>query len=152
MAFRLAKKASNWFRHIRNDNGFEMEFDSYYFCLIAGLHSGKNPGLSNSDSSEIVQNFPQAYRANRHLILALFLNAELKNLGISLVERSALNKQLTELINPISTTGLSDEGMKALNRYAYGGFLVLQDHFPEPPRSLDGFLVGYYQFLNRATI
>lgn len=149
MAFRLPKKASQWFRHIQNRNsGFELEFDSYYFCLISGLSTGKKHNLPNTETTEFVQQFPNEYKPNRHLIIALFLNAELKSLGISLEERTTLNKQLTKLIDPVSSTGLSDDGMREMNRYAYGGFRELENHFPEPPRTLDGFLVGYYQFLN----
>lgn len=148
MAFRLSKKANQWFKYIQKGNGFEIDFDSYYFCLIAGLTKGQPLSFTNAETTDVIQQFPKEYQPNRYLIIALFLNVELKRLGISLEERTTLNKKLTELINPISATGLSDDGMKALNSYAFRGFHELQTHFPEPPRSLDGFLVGYYQFLN----
>ncbi|GGC43047.1 hypothetical protein GCM10011386_39150 [Parapedobacter defluvii] len=149
MAFRIPDKAKQWFKHIQHKNsGFELEFDSYYFCLVLGISKGKKQSLPNAETTEFVQQFPNEYKPNRHLIIAMFLNAELKSLGISLEERSALNKQLTRLIDPISATGLSEEGMREMNRYAYGGFRELQNQFLEPPRTLDGFLVEYYQFLN----
>ena len=149
MSFRLPKKAGLWFKHIKgNGNGFELDFDSYYFCLIAGLAKGSKPAAPQSESTEIIQQFPKEYQPNRHLIIALYLNAKLKNMGISLGERTALNELLTKLINPISATGLSDEGMKDLNQYAFGGFQELHEYFPDPPRSLDSFLVEFYRFLN----
>jgi hypothetical protein len=148
MAFRLPDKARQWFTHIPKKNGFELEFDSYYFCLITGLKKGKKEPYTNSDTTEIVQQFPGEYKQHRHLIIALFLHTELTSLGISLKERNALNKELATLIDPASATKLSDDGMKLLNRYAYGGYLQLVQHFPEPPRTLDGFLVGFYKFIN----
>lgn len=149
MAFRLSKKASQWFTHISvKGTGFELEFDSYYFCLLAGLKTGRTESLSNSETTEIIQQFPKEYQSNRNLVIALFLHTELKRLGIELSEKTTLNKQLSILVQPNTGTNLSEEGMRLLNQYSFGGFTELQNHFPEPPRTLDNFLVGFYQFLN----
>lgn len=149
MAFRLSKKASQWFTHISgNKNGFDLFFDSYYFCLIAGLRKGRKETFTNNQTTEIIQQFPKDYLPNKHLIIALFLHTELNSFGIDLHERTILNKHLSQLIEPNSATNLSDEGMRILNQYSFGGSLVLQEHFPEAPRTLDGFLVGFYKFIN----
>lgn len=149
MAFRLPNKAKPWFTHISKTNGFNLDFDSYYFCLVSGLKSGKKHPLPNSETTEFVQQFPGEYKSHRHLIIALFLHTELNDLGISLTERTALNNILTQLIDPGSATNLSDDGMRYLNQYANHGFNELYQHFPEPPRTLDAFLIGFHKFVNQ---
>jgi regulator of sigma D len=150
MAFRIPNKAKTWFTHISKANGFNLDFDIYYFCLVAGLKNGKKQLLPSNETTEFVQQFVGDYRSHRHLIIASFLSTELKSLGIALTERNALNDILTQLIDPGSATNLSDEGMKYLNQYANQGFTLLLDSIPEPPRTLDGFLVAFYKFVNEA--
>lgn len=149
MAFRLSNKASQWFKHIKvKGSGFELEFDGYYFCLIAGLKTGRTENVPNSETTEIIQQFPREYQSNRRLIIALFLHTDLDRMGIDLNEKTALNKHLSFLIQPDSATNLSEDGMRILNQYSFGGFSELQSYFPEPPRTLDNFLVGFYKFIN----
>jgi hypothetical protein len=149
-SFYLPETAKPWFKHIQSkDSGFYLDFDIYYYCLLAGLiKSKKNPELTKKEMTEVIRHFPDEYIPNMHFIIALFLKTELDFLGIQLTEKKALDKELTRLLNPSSPTRISEEGMVELNNYAFGGFRELQTHFPEPPRTLDGFLVGYYQFLN----
>jgi hypothetical protein len=149
--FYIPEAARIWFKTIKGgqDSGFHLDFDIYYYCLLAGLsRSKKNPDLPKKDTVEIIRHFPAEYISNKHFIIALFLKTELDLLGIQLNEKKALDKELSRLLDPNSPTSLSEEGMKELNHYTFGGFRELQEHFPEAPRSLDGFLVGYYQFLN----
>lgn len=150
MAFFNPKKAKNWFKHIhKNGTGLELEFDIYYFCLMAGLYKPrKASSIPNTEIVEVIRFFPNEYKPNRHFIIALFLSKELMNLGVSLSEKKILNVQLNKLIDPLSPTSLSDIGMKELNKYAFGGFQVLQEYFPEPPRNLDAFLIGFYKMIN----
>jgi len=147
MAFRLSKRADQWFKHISGKNGFDLAFDSYYYCLIAGLKYKRKESLTGSQTTDIIQQFPKDYLPNKHLIIALFLYTELDKMGIDLHEKAILNKHLCQLIEPNSATNLSDEGMNILNQYSFGGFEVLQEKFNEPPRTLDNFLVGFYKFI-----
>ena len=112
---------------------------------MAGLHKQRKEDLTTSETTEIIQYFPAEYKKDRHLIVALFLKKELEQLGVSLKERKLLNNQLKILISTTSATRLSDEGMKELNKYAYGGFRVLQEHFQEPPRTLENFLITFHK-------
>lgn len=147
MAFRLANTAKQWFRHLKGKPGTDIDFDFFYFCFIAGIATGKKDPLPNAETTEIIQHFPKDYLAQRNLIIALFLKAELKDMGIDLEERKALNKQLSVLLDPNNVTKLSDEGLKLLNHYSHGGFLKIQERFPDEPRNLDAFLISYYEFL-----
>lgn len=151
MAFSIPKKAKGWFQHIQtkkgSNSGFELDFDIYYFCLMSGLAKPRKEELKSSETTEIIQSFPNEYKNARHLIVALFIKKELERFGVSLTERKALDNQLKRLINPTTPTSLSDQGMKELNQYAFGGFKVLLDHFPEPPRTLDSFLVGFHKMI-----
>jgi hypothetical protein len=151
-SFYLPNAAKPWFKHIlgNKETGFFLDFDIYYYCLLTGLLKlKKNPDVDKKDMTEIIRYFPDEYVANKHFIIALFLKTELSIQGIQLSEKKALDKELSRLLNPSNGgTSLSEDGMTQLNYYAFGGFRELQNHFPEPPRTLDGFLVGYYQFLN----
>ncbi len=153
MAFSIPRKSKDWFKNIQSrkgsGTGFELDFDIYYFCLMCGLAKPRKESLSNSETTEIIQSFPNEYQGNRHFIVALFVKKELERLGVSLKERKALDNQLKILISPTSPTSLSDQGMKELNQYANGGFKVLTEHFPEPPRTLDNFLIGFYKLMKK---
>ncbi|WP_461451637.1 hypothetical protein [Mucilaginibacter sp.] len=148
MAFRISNTARHWFRHLKGKPGTEIDFDFFYFCFIAGIATEKKDPLPNSETTELIQNFPKDYAPQRNLIIALFLKAELKDMGIDLNERKALNKELSGLLDPNTVTRLSDEGLKLLNYYSHGGFLKIQERIPEEPRNLDAFLISYYEFLN----
>lgn len=151
-SFYLPETAKPWFKHIQGnkESGFHLDFDIYYYCLVAGLTKRKkNATLPKKEMVEVIRYFPPEYVANKYFIIALFLKTELDILGIQLNEKKALDKELSRLLKPNSATDLSDEGMTELNNYAFGGFRELQNYFPEPPRTLDGFLVEFYQFLNK---
>jgi hypothetical protein len=36
-AFRLRKEAKSWFKEINDKNNLSIDFDLFYFCLMAGL-------------------------------------------------------------------------------------------------------------------
>ncbi|OEK03093.1 hypothetical protein BFP97_16880 [Roseivirga sp. 4D4] len=154
MAFRIPNTAKTWFKHIKSkqgsNTGFELDFDIHYFCLMAGLHTQRKEDLTASETTEIVQYFPSDYKKDRHLIIALFLKKELEQLGVSLKERKLLNNQLKILISTTSATRLSDQGMRELNKYANGGFRVLQEHFLEPPRTLENFLITFNKLFTKS--
>ncbi len=139
MAFRLRKDARKWFRHV--EDKLTLDFDSYYFCLLAGLAVGRKADVSTTETTELVDYFPGEYRSRGRLIVALFLSRELRALGIELAERALLHQEIQKLIDPLSSSHLSELGMKEANRYAYGGYEVLTEWFDESPQHIDTFLV-----------
>jgi hypothetical protein len=147
MPFRLLAKAHKWFRDVHGF--FEAEkapmFDEYYLCLMMGLAARKFRSDPGSDTHELPDNFPGEYSTRGRVIVSLFLRRELERCGIDLTERKALHKEISDLVNSSSLSGLSEEGMKQMNAYAHGGYEVLADLFGEEnrPRHIETFLPLY---------
>jgi hypothetical protein len=149
MPFRLRRDARKWFKDL--ESAFDLDFDMYYLCLMAGLAKRRKEDAQLAETTELVDEFPIAYRPRGRLIVSLFLSRELKELGIKLTERVSLHAEIQKLIDPLSASHLSEAGMKELNRYSYGGFDVLsQDWFDERPRNIETFLPLYKRKLNAA--
>lgn len=149
MPFRLRRDARNWFRDIEPE--FDLDFDMYYLCLIAGLGKCRKEDVVLAETTELLDEFPVLYRSRGRLIVSLFLSRELKELGIKLSERLALHTEIQKLVDPLSASHLTETGMKELNRYSFGGFDVLsQDWFDDRPRSIETFLPRYKRKLDAA--
>ena len=68
--FRILKDARAWFKDVYSkDEGFTIDFEVYYFCLMAGLATGqKRSDLSTTETTELVQNFPGNYKDKGKII------------------------------------------------------------------------------------
>jgi hypothetical protein len=142
MPFRLRRDSRKWFQDIAGD--FEVDFDMYYLCLVAGLAAGgRRAEVKTSDTTELVDTFPGSYREKGRVIIALFLATEIERMGISQDDREAVHKQIRELVDPRTPSQLSEDGMKLMNQISYGVFDVLTEQFDDRPRSIESFLVGY---------
>jgi len=150
MPFRLRSEAHGFFKHIRSS--FAMDFDMYYLCLMAGLAAARKEDVPTSQASELVDHFPGEYRAKGRVIVALFLSRELTELGIARSNRGVLHTAIAQLVDPLSPSHLSDDGMKELNKYSYGGYSVLSEWFDDPPRVFEAFLPLYKQKLDSIII
>lgn len=148
MPFRLPKDAKKWFRAFESQ--FELDFDIYYLCLMAGLATGRKADLSSTDTAELVDDFPGVYRQRGRLMVALFLSRELRALGVDYSERKALDSAIHALVEPRSPSHLSDGGMKEMNRYANGGLEALQEEFGDSPKSFEAFIINYRGFIEEA--
>jgi hypothetical protein len=150
MGFRIRQDARRWFRELRQ-GGFDLDFDIYYFCFMAGITAGSRCKieLSTEDAPEFISYFPGRYRDRGRLMVALFLSKELENNGIAMDEKRTVNALIARLTNPESQNYLSDEGMREFNKYAHGGFDVLQDWFDDRPRSLETFLRMFKKSLDK---
>lgn len=149
MYFRLQKAAREWFKDISKD--LPLDFDIYYLCLMAGLAGGKKAEASQADTTDLTNDFPGVYRIRGRIITAFFLSRELKQLGISFSERSALDLAIRRLVDPLSASHLSDQGIKEINQYCFGGFELLTEYFEkrhiDRPRKLETFLPMYSQLI-----
>ena len=148
MPFRLRKDARTWFSHIADD--LKLEFDKYYFCLMAGIAVRRKVEFRVVETTEIIQYFPSEYRPVSRLVVALLVSAELEELGLNMSERDAVYEGISHFIDPTDPSNLSDEGMKLMNRYASGGFEVLTEWFTDKPRGIETFLPLYKKYLNQA--
>jgi hypothetical protein len=151
MSFRLRHDADNWFQHMRGKGALPLDFDRYYFCLMAGLAGRRKEDVQASATREFIDYFPGAYKTKGRLIVALFLNREIEGLGIKPNERTTLYEAIEKLVDPVSVSYLSDFGMKEMNRFSYGGFdLLSQSWFSERPRNMEVFLPLYKRHLDDA--
>lgn len=143
MPFRLRHDTRDWFKQISNE--FDIRFDMYYLCLMAGLAYRRKEDIPTAETTELVNEFPQDgnYNTRKHTIIGLFLSRELQEMGIKMEDRSAMHDLVHRLVDPSAPNHLSDEGMKQMNRYAYGGFDAIRDYFQSQPQSLDAFLKRY---------
>ena len=140
--FRILKDAKTWFKDIYSkEEGLTIDFEIYYFCLMAGLAIGKKRAdLTTNETSELVQHFPGRYKEKGKLIVSLFLARYLASLGVTLTDKKTAHNQISKLISPTSPSYLSDEGMKELNKYAAAGYEEIIGWFEERPRTLESFL------------
>jgi hypothetical protein len=148
MPFFLRKDCRKWFRSIEDD--FDLAFDMYYLCLLPGLSQSEKQTIPSDRKSEIVSTFPGAYQNKGRLIVSLFLSRELQELAVDFEDRDELHHEVSQLVDSMSPSRLTSEGMSRMNQYSYGGFEVLTEWFDERPRSLEGFLPHYYRKLRRA--
>lgn len=149
MPFRLRKDARKWFEDIRPE--FAVDFDTYYFCLMAGLATGRKETISTEEAPEFVNNFPDQYKPRRGVIISLFLSKELEMMGVSMSERSQVHDQIARLIDPQDPSWLSTTGMHEINCYSYGGYDVLANEwFDGRPRAIEVFLPRYKEKLYQA--
>lgn len=149
MPFRLREDARKWFEDIRPK--FAVDFDTYYFCLMAGLATGRKETISTGETREFVNNFPDEYKPRRSFIISLFLSKELEKMGISMSEKSQVRAEIARLIDPQEPSGLSTTGMNEMNSYSYAGYDVLANKwFDDRPRTIEVFLPMYKMKLDQA--
>ena len=140
--FRILRDAKPWFKDIYSkEEGFTIDFEIYYFCLMAGLASGNQRSeLTTTETSELVQHFPGRYREKGKIIVGLFLARYLASLGVTLTDKKTAHSQISKLISPTSPNYLSDEGMREMNKYAAAGYDEIISWFEDRPRTLESFL------------
>jgi len=142
-AFRIRKDAQKWFQELKKRKEFKIEFDGFYFCFVSGIVTKNKDNPPLSDTAELINYFPEHYSSRSNLLISLFLKTELEVQGISMDERLAVHKGISNLITPGSQHALSDEGVREFNKYAHGGFEKLIEWFDDRPRTLDSFLLGF---------
>lgn len=152
MPFRIREEARTWFGELQKKQnvGFSMDFDAYYFCFMAGVAVGRKLDSPVADTAELVDNFPGRYRPRGKLMIALFLSRELHAHGVMMEEKAAVHSLVGQLVDPTSPSSLSTEGQRVFNMYAHGGFDVLRDWFPSKPRNSHAFLRAYKRRLDDA--
>ncbi|MEU4166187.1 hypothetical protein AB0F46_04775 [Streptomyces sp. NPDC026665] len=151
--FRLRRDARDWFKDLRDDDSFKLDFDVFYFCFIAGIAKIRKSPVTNEHTAELVSNFPGRYAGRGKLLVALFLARELDYLGVTMNEKTEVHSSIAKLVDPTAPHSLSDEGVKHFNQYAHGGYDVLLEWFSgDRPRSLETFLRIFKQNLDTALI
>ena len=143
MDFAIRTNADKWFNDIRGS--LDLDFDIFYFCFIAGITENRKAHATSSDTRQLVENFPGQYRERGKLLVALFLSRKLSDLGLTAKDKEAIHNQISRLVRPSSPNYLSDDGVREFNKYAHGGFDVLQTWFDDRPRTLETFLRSFHR-------
>lgn len=149
MPFRLRDDARKWFSELEGKPPVKSLFDLYYFCLMAGLTTGRrsDPKQGGRTAPEFVQNFIEDFRPAQRLIIGLLIVVELQRLGINLHEKASVRATIRQLVDPQSATNLTDEGMRLLNAYASGGYDYISEMRSSKPYSGDEFLRDFVAFI-----
>lgn len=152
MPFRLREDARKWFSELEGKEPTSTLFDLYYFCLVAGLASGRSSDAANLgvSSPEIVDDFIQDYRPAQRLLIGLLVIAEARKGGIDLQEKAAVRRIFSLLVTPESKTQLTEEGMRCMNAYASGGYEFLSERRETKPASAEEFLRDYIGLVDGA--
>ena len=153
MPFRLREDVRKWFSEIEGKPPIRSQFDLFYFCLMAGITSGRrsDPTQGGRSAPEFVQTFIEDYRAAQRLIIGLLVFVELKRLGIDLHEKASVRKTIRGLVDPQSPTSLTDEGMRLLNAYASGGYDYIAEMRSSKPYTVEEFLRDFVGLVGKAT-
>jgi hypothetical protein len=151
MPFRLRTDAESWFAALDGKEPAKTKFDLYYFCVMAGLASGRSsdPASAGVTAREIVDDFIQDYKPAQRLLIGLLVVAEVRKGGIDLEEKAAVRDVFKRLVNPYGAN-LTDEGMKAMNAYASGGYEFLAESRDTKPASPEEFLRDYVLLMDAA--
>ena len=142
MGFNISADAKRYFNKLDQDSKLvklETMFDFYYFCLLIGFTNGK---LSDGQSEEFLKSFPISYKLHSKEIIAALISAEIARRGINIEDRTRVQELILTLINPESPTNLSTNGETLMNKYAGGGFLIINDKFGQS-HDVDTFLIRY---------
>ena len=140
MPFRLREDAEGWFKALDGKEPAKTKFDLYYFCLVAGLASGRTSDAPGLGAREIIDEFIQDYQPAQRLLIGLLVTAEVRRGGIDLDEKAAVRAVFRRLVTPGSKTQLTDEGMRCMNAYASGGYDFLSESRESPPASPEEFI------------
>jgi hypothetical protein len=151
--FVLSDKAIEYFKSVelRKDKGptFKVMFDVYYLCLMMGLFHRRQGSQEQISKPIFIDYYPEVYRDKSDLIAGLLIDAEMERKGIRDTDRSSVEKLMLNLIDHMSITKLSSQGMRILNLYAAGGINYIHENITNT-QELEVFLIKYYQLLNNA--
>lgn len=151
MPFRLRTDAEAWFSALDGKEPAKTKFDLYYFCLMAGLASGRSsdPASAGVAAKEIVDDFIQDYKPAQRLLIGLLVIAEVRKGGIDLEEKAAVRDVFKRLVT-LNGTNLTAEGMNTMNAYASGGYEFLAESRDTKPASPEEFLRDYVLLMDAA--
>lgn len=152
--FKLRVDARTFFENIKKGRarGFKVDFDEYYFCLIAGLAvRQRDPSFEASNAPDLVNHFPDPYASEAEMLVALLLATEIRRLSVRQDDKVAIEGLVHELLDAKSPGRLlSNKGMEAMNSYASAGCDLLRNEwFDQKPTTLDYFLIRFNNQLQK---
>jgi hypothetical protein len=127
----------------RESAGRFLMFDAYYCCLLLGLDLRRLGEESQLEAEKFIDSYPDSFKGQAELVAGLLVDAELNRLSIQPDDRVGIEREMVHLLDLTSSTRLSADGDKLLNRYAVSGFERLREALL-PPENLEEFLVAYH--------
>ncbi|MCO6185213.1 hypothetical protein [Rhizobium sp. L1K21] len=147
MSLRLTEDAASFFSKIDSQpiKGVRfLDIDKFYACLMLGFRYAQlasDPSLMPAFLAAGAK-YPDAYQPYDSYLLGLLVEAEIRRRNLDPKNRDLIEQETVKLLDPHSPLGLSEDGIRFMNRYAAKGFEILRDAMA-PPRSVDDFLVAY---------
>ena len=143
--FRLRKDARKWFKQLYDKKSFQIGFDCFYFCFVAGVTARRKTRIPQDETDELVAYFPDKYRSRGNLLVALFLKRELDTMGVGMADKKEVRSMVASLLTREGAQHhLSDSGVREFNKYAHAGFDVIFDWYRgDAPRTLEAFLLSF---------
>lgn len=136
--FRIRKDGRKWMDQV----GFKIDFDAYYFFLMAGFAADRRNERA-TDVADLIDYFPKDYQASQRLIIAHLCSKVIVRYGIEWNDRKGVHDIVKKLLEPGAPGFVSATGFEEMNAYAAAGVDVLQEAFVEKPRDLETFLLYY---------
>lgn len=148
-AFRIREDALTWLADVQRTLPNCEIWDLYYFCLMAGLSSGRSEELT-APAREMVDYFVNNYKPAESFVVGMLVVAELKRGRIDLTEEGEIRDLFRDLVDGSGSNPLTTEGMNRLNAYANGGYEYLAQKLETRPQSAEEFLQIYAEVINEA--
>lgn len=145
-SFRIREDALKWLSEVQRTLPSSSIFDLYYFCVMAGLSSGRAEELI-APSHEMVDYFINDYKPAESFVVGMLVVAELKRGRIDLSEEGAVRSVFRNLVDGQGSNPLTAEGMNRLNAYANGGYEYLAEKIEHRPQSAEEFLRFYAEVI-----
>lgn len=151
-SFRIREDAYKWFSEVEKSLPESTIFDLYYFCLVAGLISGRSsdPPSVGASTKEMVGYFVIDFKPAASFLIAMLVIAELKKGGIDVSEEGAVREVFRRLVTQGSESRLTDEGTRRMNAYASGGYEYLAECRDQKPGSGEEFLRDFVTLVGDA--
>ena len=130
MAFRLRNDAEKMLKHLLVEKSVvKTMFDLYYLCFMVGLACGRTNPDDIKGVAPFIQNFPEDYQSVQDLLVGLLVMSEIRKNSIDLSNKTQVRSEISRLIHPSTSTGLTSDGHALMNAYASGGFdFMLESH------------------------
>ena len=137
MSFRMPKRgeafASGKLARLTNsDKQINLDFDIYYAGAILGLCARQRIPPEQYDDEidrELTRTYPKERQEHAWTIAGLLVEAELSRQSIDPKNAELIVGTITEYLSSSSSTSLTQEGHKLLDRYAAAGLRLIEQRF-----------------------
>jgi len=126
---------------------FSDKLDLFYICLLVGLKNEIKDQSENYELSDITDKWTLNLKNSKasDFIIGLYLSKLTKN---NEEDKAKINTQLNTVLDHNSDTKLSEDGLKELHEYAFGGYnKILEELDGSIPSTLVKFFDTIYKLI-----